>query len=710
MKQLSILFFLLLSTFLFPQTTGDTLTKKIYLVDSLYFETDDVVVTGTRTNKKIIDIPYSVKRLSLQDYIYDRKLSVSDVITNVPGVFMQSRYGNHDVRISIRGYGSRSNSGIRGVRILLDGIPESEPDGQTRIEAIDFNSLGSVEIVKGNSSSLYTNAPGGVINFINNINFLNSFFKQHNEVGSFGLTRNGFSAGLRTEKYGLLVSYTYHSYQGYRPHGSDYWHILNTVFEVMPGDKTNLQFLGYFVDGIIKIPGSLTKTEFEQDPFQAGKNEVTFDMLRFSQKGRFGIRFTSSFSNSEIEATAYAAIKYFHRTARNSFRIMSRNVIGGSFKFVNRSTVFEKSNELSFGGDLFNQFGPIEDYNNIDGKKGDILNNLTDETIGSSGIYVQNIFDLVEKKISLHISSRYEKIYFDQKNQLLESQNHFRSFNAFTPKAAINYKPSANIALYASIGKSFDTPAGNELENFPFSSDPGKLMNPDLKPQNATNYEIGIKGNYAGQNSFFQKLHYELTLFHINIKDEIVPFEVNTLSFFRNSANTFRNGIEFGADVSFSDLLTWKMGYTFSNFYYKNYLAFNVLQDPNTGNIVETFQSFSDKIVPSVPKHYLTSSLNTKYDFDETFSAFAKTAFTFASGMFVDDGNTDKTGDYGLINFSFGIEKYFGRVQAIINAGINNIFDKRFVGFININSSSKRFYELGEPRSIFSGLTLRYEF
>lgn len=105
---------------------------------------------------------------------------------------MQSRYGNHDVRISIRGFGSRSNSGIRGVRILLDGIPESEPDGQTRIEAIDFNSVGRVEIVKGNSSSLYTNAPGGVVNFINNVYSPVNYVTQFNELGSFGLRRNGF--------------------------------------------------------------------------------------------------------------------------------------------------------------------------------------------------------------------------------------------------------------------------------------------------------------------------------------------------------------------------------------------------------------------------------------------------------------------------------------------------------------------------------------
>src|SRR4030067_3594540 len=93
--------------------------------DTLKYETDEVVVTATRVQKKIIDIPYPVVRLKNTQYKYDRKVSISDVMGTVPGLLMQSRYGNHDVRISIRGFGSRSNSGIRGVRILLDGIPES---------------------------------------------------------------------------------------------------------------------------------------------------------------------------------------------------------------------------------------------------------------------------------------------------------------------------------------------------------------------------------------------------------------------------------------------------------------------------------------------------------------------------------------------------------------------------------------------------------
>src|SRR4030066_15855 len=312
---------------------GDTTISK---VDTLSYETDDVVVTATRVEKKIIDIPYPVIRSAQTQYESDRKISVSDVVGSVPGLFMQSRYCNHDVRISIRGFGSRSNTGIRGVRILLDGIPETEPDGQTRIEAIDFNSIGSIELVKGNSSSLYTNAPGGVINFINDIYFPYSFATQFNEFGSFDLRRNGLKFGVRTDKYGLLGTYSYHNYKGYRPHSEDYWHIFNTVVDVLPGDGTNLQIYGYFVDGLIKLPGSLTKEEFKEDPYQAAQREVDRDSKRLTTKGRLGLKFNTKFgknNNQEIEILPYGTIKYFHRTAAD-YRIMNRYGLGSSYRYI----------------------------------------------------------------------------------------------------------------------------------------------------------------------------------------------------------------------------------------------------------------------------------------------------------------------------------------------------------------------------------------
>ena len=703
-----ILFLLLGSIALQAQevlVVGDSAITK---VDSLSYSTDDVVVTATRVEKKIIDIPYPVIRLKNTQYKFSKRVSIDNVLENVPGLFLQSRYGNHDVRVAIRGFGSRSNTGIRGVRILLDGIPESEPDGQTRIEAIDFNSIGSIELVKGNSSSLYTNAPGGVINFINDIYFPYSFATQFNEFGSFDLRRNGLKFGVRTDKYGFLGTYSYHNYKGFRPHSEDYWHIFNTVVDVLPGDGTNLQIYGYFVDGLIKLPGSLTKEEFDEDPYQAAQRELDRDSKRITTKGRLGLKFNTKFgknNNQEIEIVPYGTIKYFHRTAA-TYRIMNRYGVGSSFRYINRHTFGGLDNEFSIGGDLLYQAGPVEDYDNIGGQKGDQLLFLTDEIQGNSGIYFSDFLELYGKRFYLLLTGRYDNVYFENKDMLLGSRSAFRRFEAFTPKAALNFKLTQSVAIYTSYGLSFDSPAGNELDNYPTSSNPSINLNPDLNAQESRNFEIGIKGNLRSfDERLFNNVNFEVTFFNIFIENEIIPFEVLGDVFFRNAAKTTRNGLEVGGSVDIIPGLNVQASYTFSDFTYDEYIALNIDESLDT-----TSQNYAGNYAPSVPQHnaFFAAAYNHKITQDIT--GFIRGSVRYVSGMYVDDANSDKTDDYTTLNAGIGLDMVFGKFNLLLSGGVNNISDLVYAGFVNINSSDGRFYEAGEPRNFYGGINFGYAF
>lgn len=694
------------------QITGKDSSFYLFPSDSMVYNLDDVVVTATRGEQKIIDIPYPVIRISNNQYKFDKKTAVNDVLGNVPGLFMQSRYGNHDVRISIRGFGSRSNSGIRGVRILLDGIPESEPDGQTRIEAIDFNSVGAIEIVKGNSSSLYTNAPGGVVNFINDIDFNQSFITQFNQFGGYDLRQNGIKAGVVGNNLKILLTYTYHNYQGYRAHSQDYWNILNTVIETKPNKLSKLQLLGYFVDGLIKLPGSLTKAEYEADPYQAAKRETDFDFRRVSKKGRVGVRYITAFDesyNNQLEVTTYGTIKYFERTQRD-YRIINRYGLGVQTRWLNKSVIAGLNNEFSLGGDAFYQTGPVENYTNINGVKSDILNELTDETIINSGFFVQNNLELIKSKLNLLITGRFDRVVFEAKNQLLGSQNDRRVFQDFTPKFALNYKFTPFLSVYASYGFSFDSPAGNELDNYPTSSNTGKIYNPDLKSQESQNFEIGTKANFIfPERDFIKWILYELTFYNYRIQNEIVPFEVFTNVYFRNSAQTTRNGIELGVDIGVVNGVSYSLSYTYSGFNYTDYQAY-VIENVQ-GQILTNIRNYTDKIVPSVPEHNLITSITLENRFSNLIAGYFKGTFNYVSGMFGDDANTVKTEDYSLLNFTVGCDfSPSSKFNILLNAGINNITDAKYISFLNINSTNGRFYESGEPRNFFAGVTLGYRF
>ncbi|MBX2992940.1 MAG: TonB-dependent receptor [Bacteroidetes bacterium] len=674
------------------------------------YQIDEIISSGTRTRTKVIDIPYSVQRVSNYEYKYDKKVSISDVLGGTPGLFMQSRYGNHDVRISIRGFGSRSNTGIRGVRILQDGIPESEPDGQTRIESIDFQNVGAIEIVKGNASSLYTNAPGGVINFISDLNFTRSHVTQFNEFGSFGLSSNGFKAAVKTDQYRFLATYNYHSARGFREHSQDYWHIFNSAVETQPSELSRLTLIGYYVSGLIRLPGSLTRARYDEDPFQPNTRDVGRDAKRITQKGRLGIRFETALDEdrkNEVEVTGYGTMKYFHRTAA-TYRVFNRNGIGGSARFTNRTELAGHKNEFSLGGDLFYQSGPIEEYNNLSGKKGDLLVELTDETISNAGFYVQNSFGIINDRMNLLLTGRYDNVVFISNNQLLEVRNARRVFGKFTPKAALNYKLTPRIALYTSYGLGFDTPAGNELGNFPLSAKPEVMLNPDLEPQRSKNFELGIKGSHSVDDlDFFRRMFFEVTFFNTKIDDEVIPFELEGDVYFRNAARTNRTGLEVGADAELLYGLRLKAAYTYSNFTYSEYIARNIVLNQQ-GDFVIQDSRFSGNVVPSVPKHNISLALSYTRVLHDNITGFLKTHLMSISGMYVDDLNSDKTTGYQLLNVSGGVDFVFDRFNLLISGGINNVSDKRYVAFININSTRKEFYEAGEPRTYFGGITLGF--
>ncbi|MBL7111090.1 MAG: TonB-dependent receptor [Bacteroidales bacterium] len=707
----------LLFTFLIFLFSGirPAFTQQIVLKDSLtstedtlFRELNEVVITATRVPERIIDIPYSVVRLNYSNYQFDRKIGANDMLAAVPGLFLQSRYGNHDVRFSIRGFGSRSNSGIRGIRILLDDIPESEPDGQTRIEAIDFNSIGRIEIVKGNASSLYTNAPGGVANFINDIEFNRSSVVQFNQAGSFGLFRNGIKAAVRTDKYRLLTTYSYQNYDGYRVHNNEYWHILNMVMETTPSEHTRLTILGYFVDGMIKLPGSLTKEEFEQDPRQANPRSVDRDEKRITTKGRVGIRYNATFGrnlNNDIEVTTYGTIKYFERTSRQ-YRIINRYGLGVSGKYIHRHRIGTRTNEVMVGGDLFAQPARVEYFDNINGKRGDQILQLTDENITNKGFYLSDNFEILPDKMFILLTGRYDNVKYRLEEETLPSRTDRLRYHAFTPKIALNYKILPLLAVYTSFGYSFDSPANNELD----SPDPLYLLNQDLKPQESQNFEAGIKGKLYQRNSrWFQRVLFEATGFYIVVDNEIVPFEVLGDVYFRNAANTHRLGAELGGLVEICENLNFEASYTWSHFRYKSYEA-RTIEIDSLGNIIQTDRDFTGNIVPSIPANNLYMALSYAHPFGRHFNLFAKVSYQGISGLWVDDANTDETAPYNLLNSVLGVDMHFGKFNLMFSGGVNNIFDAVYVGFTNTNSADKRFYEAGAPRDWFVSLNLGYRF
>lgn len=681
-------------------------------IDTNFYETEEVVITGTRTEKKIIDIPYSVNRIDQTQWQSTRKQAVNEVLNFVPGVFFQSRYGNHDVRISIRGFGSRSNTGIRGVRILLDGIPESEPDGQTRIEAIDFTSIGKIEVVKGNSSSLYTNAPGGVINFLSDVDFTKNFAVIDNDFGEFGLMKNGFKVGLNSGNTRFMLTSSYENYKGFRDHSNEYQTRINStlISEVSP--KTTLKIFGYYVNGLIKLPGSQTLAEYNANPYGTDATTLARDLKRITKKGRIGITYNTRFGKDDahtIELTGYGTIKDLERTD-SRYRIFSRSGLGGSFKYINHAVIADRNNEFTFGGDLFFQGGPMNYFDNVNGQKGDISKAILNEKLSNVGFYLLDQYNLIPGKMDFMVSARYDRVNYISEDWQNTSSDTTRTFDRLTPKVAFNFKLTPKIALYTSFGLGFDTPANNELDNFPSSSNGGRTtINPDLQAQLSTNFEFGIKGSTQGiDKKYFTNTFAEVTFFHTLIEKEIVPFVYDNAYFYRNAGKTRRMGVEAGFNTDIVKGLSLKAAYTYSNFEYIEYQALIINPSP----FQETIEDYSNNKVPSVPEQLLSTELGYTLNFAKYYTAFIKGNAKFVGSMFVNDKNVDtlKTEDYLLLGGQLGFAVNYQGLNLTAYAGVDNIGDKKYVSYININDMGGRFYEAGPKRNFFGGIKIGYIF
>ena len=701
---------LLFSVFLFVFCFFADLYSQI---DTSFYETEEVVITGTRTEKKIIDIPYSVNRIASTEWQVTRKQGVNEVLSLVPGVFFQSRYGNHDVRISIRGFGSRSNSGIRGVRILLDGIPESEPDGQTRIEAIDFTSIGNIEVVKGNSSSLYTNAPGGVINFLSDVNFTKSFVVMDNDFGDFGLRKNALKVGINSGSSRFMLTSSYENYDGYREHSNEYQTRINSTYIAEISPRTTLKIFGYYVNGLIKLPGSLTLQDYNTNPFKADTVALAYNLMRYTRKGRLGVTFSTKFGNNEsnvLEFTGYGTIKELTRADRR-FRIFNRNGLGATAKYINYAKIGDRNNEFTVGVDFFWQGGPMNYFNNVNGNKGDIVTAVGNEKLGNVGVYFLDQFSIVPYRLDFMLTGRYDRVSYTSEDWQQGNTDTTRTFSRFTPKIALNYKITSKIAAYTSFGLGFDTPANNEMSNYPTSSNQGfTTLNPDIEPQHSVNFEIGIKGSSKGiEGKYFTNTFAEVTFFHSLIENEIVPFVIDEDYFYRNAGKTRRIGVEAGFNTEIVKGLTLKAAYTFSKFEYVDYEALIIKTAPVFSQYTE---NYSNNVVPSVPEQLFSTELGYSHSFNKYINAFIKGNLRYTGSMFVNDKNVDslKTLDYLLLGGQLGLSFNYNNFNITAYAGVDNIGDKKYVSFININDMSGKFYEPGPLRNFFGGVKLGYIF
>ena len=434
----------------------------------------------------------------------------------------------------------------------------------------------------------------------------------YNEFGSFSSRTNGLKVSAGSEHYNFHTAYLYRNYSGYLAHSSEYWNIVDVGLKTTPSAHTSLTILGTYLNGRVNLPGSLTKTEFEQDPYRADQRAIDRDEKNIPVTGTLNIKYEAEFGkslNNKVEILVRSDINNY-QSATREYRIVSRYGIGLDATYSNSSGFWKRSNTVTAGIQLEVQPQRTEYYDNMGGQKGDLIEQLTSERTSKAGAFVTDRFEILRKKLFILLSGRFDQEVYELTEETLPSRSDRRTFTAFTPKVTLDYVPVSWLVLYASLHSGFKSPADIELE----SPDPFYLYNPTLKPQYSIDYEGGIKINLAKEDSsgMFPGFHAKGSFFQDFIDNEIVPYEVFGDIFFRNAAKSNRYGVEIESRLEIIRGLSFDLSYIYSHFRYITYQAISIEAD-TTGNIIQIDRDYSGNISPGIPEHFLGLSLSYRY-------------------------------------------------------------------------------------------------
>ncbi|WP_041745771.1 TonB-dependent receptor family protein [Coraliomargarita akajimensis] len=651
----------------------------------------DYTVTATGLNQPKQRVPFAVSTIGLEQIQQaTTQLSLDEPLQTVPGVFVLNPYNYaQDSRISIRGFGARANFGIRGVRLIADGIPATTPDGQGSVDAVDLGSTERIEVLRGPASAIYGAASGGVILLESESGPVDPFLETRWTTGSDALLQGQLKAGGQYADLNYLMNGTYLDYGGYRDHSETENRRLNAKFQyALTADSTLTALVNRIDIPVQNDPGGLTLQEALADRTQARQRNLDYNSGESVDQTTLGLRYEHRLAEPHrIELKTYTVQRDFANRlpfetgGQVSFQ---RDFwgLGGQYRFAAETV------EAAVGFNYDLQQDDRANYDNLNGDRGD-LSLQQDEEIENLGLFAVGSYTLFDA-LTVSAALRHDFIDYAVDDHFLADGDDSgqRRFDQTSPMAGVIWEFVPSAALYANVARSFETPTSTELAN-----PNGGGFNPDLDPQVATSYEIGLKG--SGTWFSDRALRYELVAFHIDIEDSIVPYELVTdpgRDYFRNAGRSERDGVEAGLQVELLDGLMLDLSYTWSDFEYTEFIADGT--------------DYSGNQLPGIPEHFANFQLNYRHPS----GFFTRWNTRYTGSLQADDANTTTVDASTVSDLRIGWLAEHGNWTFEPYLGLNNVFDEFYFANIRINAFGGRYYEPAPERNMYAGIRLRYTF
>jgi len=662
-----------------------------------------VVEVGRGAHRSPLELPFAVT-VQTPDSMRpgQRHLSLDEALWLIPGLSVSNRNNpSQDPRISIRGFGARSAFGVRGIRVLRDGIPLTLPDGQTPVDYLDLESVGIVEVMRGSASSLYGNAGGGVVDIRTSEPPpvpVSGAVRMWN--GGFGTRRLVAKTAGQTEGFGYQANAARTESDGYRDYSRQ--RMTNGFSRISyddGGGSYALEWLGVNTP-VAQNPGAITRAQFEANAQLADPASVTKRARKAVKQSQFGLTARRSGARGEIEASGYVGTRALDNPLTFAIVDVDRNMSGGNLRATVPVTLLGTEQritggtELQLQNDLRRNFTncnnapqpvvpvPTLTCPNVGVERGTVTLNQR-ELVSSVGSYVRDELD-IGKRYTFTASARADAVRFRVKDKLITATNPDdsgqRLLHAVSPMLGILARLSESHSAYANVSSAFETPTATELGNQPNGA---AGINRDLRPQRSTTYEVGVKG--VGERG----LQYNAALFATGVHDELIPFDIPASGgrrYFRNAGRTSRRGVEIGVGAAIRQL---ELGgaYTYANY---RFVDFTVDTSHYAGNRI-----------PGIPRQTFqaTAAFHTSI-------ATLVAEGTLADRMFVNDANSESSPGYAIFNARIVSSALWNGSGAELTFGAQNLFDKRYISSVSVNAAGGKFYEPGSQRSIYVGLSL----
>jgi len=672
-----------------------------------------VTVTASRYARSIFETPLSVTRVSAELWRGTSGYGLDQALATVPGVLAQSRYGNNDIRLVIRGYGARgagdrSNAGTsRGVRVLLDGIPETEPDGRTSFDAFDLSTATSIDVIRSNASAVYGNAAGGVVNVSTVPEFDRAYQRAELTTGGFGLVRYSLAGGAPLGAARFYWAGTQSDFDGWRANSQSTRSLLNTGLVAPLGDATRLGVALYATHDQFYVPGPLTQAQVDADPSQANATYKSRQERRDNRVGRLGVTLDHRLSaGQDLSTMFFVQPKLLHRSERGTFRDFTRLHLGGSAVYHARGSFSSTvKGVLSLGVDMANQDGAIQFYGlTAASTRATDLRDNKREGATNLGVFATEDF-AVGGKLGLSVGARYDDITYDYKSNITPKLNAVKHFTRVTPKVGLNYRLSATRSVYASVGGGIEAPAGNETDPAgTFGQDTVTALNPLLDAIRSTTYEVGTRHLLMRGDGALRELMYDVAGYFTAVSNEIVPYRGGR--FYFTAGTVHRTGAEFGMNARFAQGWAATGALTLSKNTYEEYLVDSV----HYGKPGK-FADYSGHEVVGVPKMLFNGTVS--WAPARAGGLRVQVGVQETGGYFVDDANTVSVPSSAIVSLGLLTDKVLELGNGVGVRGsvsVQNLTDKRYIGsaFLNpdVVSNVPVAYEPGLPRQVILSVTV----